>query len=249
MTVSAEWVSLVRSHFPHEEDPDELAAALLANAREGNVHIVIACDKAPKGVYELARSVSAQSHLGFSLDVVEVTPYVPKDGTADVIMFVSNVRLSTEIVARTAVSITFETGTPQPGIKIETTSVEEIEGNLATAAKGDTLKAKGRAWSDDPVVTDLFLLAKQENFNGRFQSRSRKQSAAFNFYVRTTQADGLEGAGVFAQYVDGAKLLRFFLNWAPENLPAAALADFKGELKALFGEAINLDTPAPGGMS
>lgn len=249
--------ALVRSHFPHEEDPDELAAALLANARDGNVHIVIACDKAPKGVYDLARSVSAQSHLGFSLDVVEVTPYVPKDGPADVIMFVPNVRLSTEIVARTAVNVTFETGTPQPGVRIETTSVEEIEGNLATAAKGDTLKVKGRIWSDeeletlflssdDPVVTDLFLLAKQENFNDRFLSRSRKQSAAFNFYVRTTQADGSEGAGVFAQYVDGAPLLRFFLNWAPQSLPAAALADFKGELKALFGEAINLDTPAPG---
>ena len=83
----AEWATLIAGLFPAERDPDELAAALLGNAREGNVHIVVACDKALKGVYEAARSVSAQSHLGFSLDVVEVSPFVPKDGPADRIMF------------------------------------------------------------------------------------------------------------------------------------------------------------------
>jgi len=167
---------------------------------------------------------------------------VPQDGPADAVMFVPNVRLSTKIVARTAVSVT------------------EIEGNLATAAQGDSREAKGRIWSDeeletlflssdDPVVTDLFLLAKEENFNGRFQSRNRKRSAAFNFYVPTRQADGSESAGVVAQYIDGGTLLRFFLDWAPENIPAAALDELKNELKALFGEAINLDTPRPASRS
>jgi hypothetical protein len=57
----AEWAALVRHRFPGEEDVDELAAQMLANAAAGDVHIVIACDKAPKGAYDLARSVSAQS--------------------------------------------------------------------------------------------------------------------------------------------------------------------------------------------
>ncbi len=152
--------------------PTNWPPALRRNATEANVHIVIACDKAPGGVYEQAKSVSAQSHLGFSLDVVEVTPSCPRMGRGDAIMFVPNVRLSTEIVARTAVSITYEAGSPQPGVTIETTSVEEIEENLATAAAGRRPAEPRPHWtdeeieeamlaSDDPVVHDLFLFAKR----------------------------------------------------------------------------------------
>ena len=112
----ADWAAVVRSHFPEEQDADELADAFLKNAAGGNVHIVVACDKAPRGVHELAKSVSAQTHLGFSLDVVEVTPFVRLDGPRDEIMFVPNVRLSTEIVARTAINVRYEAGTPQPGV-------------------------------------------------------------------------------------------------------------------------------------
>jgi hypothetical protein len=252
----ADWATLVSSHFPDEEDPEELAAAFLRNAYDGNVHIVVACDKAPKGVYELAKSVSAQSHLSFSLDVVEVTPYVSKDGPADAIMFVPNVRLSTEIVARTAVTVSYEQGVSQPGVTIETTGVEEIAENLASAAQGQSRQSRGRDWTDreiediflagdEPVVRDLFLFAKQESYNGQFQSKGRKVSAAFNFYARVRRADGSESPNAVFQVVDGASYVRVYMNWAPGAFPERALAECRNDLKELFGDVAKVDSPEP----
>ncbi len=251
-----DWSTLVRSHFPDEDDPDELAAALLANARDGNVHIVIACDKAPKGAYELARSVSAQSHLSFSLDVVEVTPYVRKEGPADTIMFVPNVGLTTEIVARTAVTVSFEQGMSQPGVTIETTSVEEIEDNLAAAAKGSTRASLARnrtdqeiaevfLASDDPTVRDLFLFAQKEGAGGKIQSDAAKVSAAFGYYMRVRKPGGGEGPMMFFNYVDGARKLVIYVKWQPETVPEAVLADYKSDLAAVLGPAFRVEALEP----
>ena len=129
------WVSLVDSLFPDEEDLEELSATLLTNIKTGNIHVIIACDKAPPGLYELAKSVSAQSYLSFSLDVLEVTPFQPNNGAPAEIMFVPYTRLSTEIVARTAITVMHQEGSPKPTVNIETTSIDEIEENIA-AAKG-----------------------------------------------------------------------------------------------------------------
>ena len=252
----ADWTTLVRGHFPNERDPDELSAALLANAHDGNVHIVVACDKAPKGVYELAKSVSAQSHLGFSLDVVEVSPFVPKVGPADQIMFVPNVRMSTDIVARTAISVTYEAGSPKPGIAIETTSVEAIEENLASAAQGTTRQSRARNWtdqetedvflaSDDPTVRDLFLFAKQESFGGQIQANTPRVSAAFGFYMHVRKPNGKDGPLMFFNYVDGARQLVVYVRWEPETVPEAVLSDYKSELKAALGPAFKAEALEP----
>lgn len=250
----AEWAALVRSYFPHEEDADELAAELLANAAAGDVHIVIACDKAPKGAYDLARSVSAQSHLGFSLDVLEVTPYVPEDGPTHTIMYVPNVRLSTEIVARTAVSVSVDAGTRQPVVNVKTTSVEEIVEDLAAAAEGTSRRNKGRMWtdqeiedvfmgSDDPTVRDLFLFAKAEGFGGRFQSDGPKVSPAFGFYLRVRRPSGTEGGSQVFNCVDdgGNAILVYLNNWPAAAVSAADLDAFKADLRALLGAAVNVD--------
>lgn len=124
------WGSVVTSLFPGDEEPEELAATLLSNIRNGKLHIIIACDKAPMGLEELARSVSVQSYLNFSLDVLEITPFISENGFSDQIMFVSSVRLSTKIVARTAITVTYQEGSPEPGVNITTASIEEIEENL-----------------------------------------------------------------------------------------------------------------------
>jgi hypothetical protein len=252
--VEAEWTALVRSHFPHEEDVDELAAEMLANAAAGDVRIVIACDKAPKGAYDLARSVSAQSHLGFSLDVLEVTPYVPADGPIHSIMYVPNVRLSTEIVARTAVSVSVQPGTQRPVVNVETTSVEDIEENLASAAEGRPRQTRGRSWtnkeiedvfmaSDDPTVRDLFLFAKAEGFKGRFQSDGPKVSPAFGFYLRVRRPNGTEGGSqVFNCTDDGGNAILVYLNnWPAAAVSAEDLDGFKADLRALLGSSINVD--------
>ena len=245
----ADWNELIRSHFPDDPQPDELADRLRANAREGNVHIVVACDKAPAGVFELARSVSAQSHLGFSLDVVEVTPFVPKEGPADAIMYVPNVRLSTEIVARTAVSITYPTDSTQPVVNVETTSVEDIEENLAAAQAG-TRRSSGRIWtdqeiedtilaSDNPTVHELYRFAKEEGYGGRIQAAGPRVSAAFGFYMHVLRPDGRDGTLQFFNYVDGARKLVVYVKWPPETVPADVLAEYKSDLKAALGSAFD----------
>lgn len=252
--VEAEWTALVRSHFPHEEDVDELAAQMLANASAGDVHIVIACDKAPKGAYDLARSVSAQSHLGFSLDVLEVTPYVPAAGPSDAIMFVPNVRLSTEIVARTAVTVSVDTGAQQSVVNVKTTSVEEIEEDLAAAGQGAARRSKGRMWSnqeiedvfmasDDPTVRDLFLFAKAEGFKGRFQSDGPKVSPAFGFYLRVRRPNGTDGGSqVFNCTDDGGNAILVYLNnWPAAAVSAEDIDALKADLRALLGPAVNVD--------
>ena len=249
-----EWASLVAGFFPGQEDIEELAATLLANARQGDLHMVIACDKAPNGLYERARSVSAQSHLGFSLDVVEVCPFVRKDGSADTIMFVPELRLSTEIVARTVVTVTDQQGAPLPSVSVTTTSVEAIEENLAAAAQGKTLQSHQRNWSnqeiedvfsanDDPVVHDLFLFAKNEGYHGRIQSQAPKASATFGFYMHVRRQDGSEGVQQFFNCVDGAKKLVIYTKWSPETVPPPVLEAYKSELRAILGP--DIDNPEP----
>jgi hypothetical protein len=143
------WISLMNSLFPGDEEPEELAAALLSNIGTGKIHVVIACDKAPAGLYELAKSVSVQSYLSFSLDVLEITPFLSDNGVADQIMFVPNLRLSTEIVARTAITITYQQGLPEPSVSISTTGIDEIEENLAAVSRGDA------SIEVDPVFSDV----------------------------------------------------------------------------------------------
>lgn len=250
----AEWAALVHERFPEEEDPDELAATFLQNAADANVHVVIACDKVPKGVYELASSVSAQSNLGFTLNVVEVSPFVPRGGPAEAIMFVPSLRLATEIVARTAVSITYDVGSPQPGVTINTTSVEEIEENLAAVAQGETRQNRARSWtdeeieevfmaSDDPVVRDLFLFAKQEGYKGQFQSAGRKVSPAFGFYLAVRRPDGTLYGSQVLNFVDGGKSIGLYLsNWPKGAISDTALAEYKRKLNVLFGPTYTFGT-------
>jgi len=128
-----DFFSLVTTLFEKEEDAEELASTLLSNIKSGNIHIIIACDKVPPGLYELAKSVSMQSVLSFSLEILEVTPFSSNFETSESIMYVPNTRLSTEIVARTAITVTSAQDAPKPNINIETTSIEEIERNLASS--------------------------------------------------------------------------------------------------------------------
>jgi hypothetical protein len=67
---------------------------------------------------------------------MEITPFLSNNTASDEIMFVPNLRLSTEIVARTAITVTYQQGSPQPSVSIQTTSLEEIEENIAATSSG-----------------------------------------------------------------------------------------------------------------
>lgn len=249
-----QWAELVRKHFVEESDPEDLASTLASKARAGDIHIVIGCDKAPQGLYEMARSVSAQSHLGFSLDVVEVTPFVPKDGPAEAIMFVPSVRLATEIVARTAIRVTHAEGTPEPGVNIETTGVEEIAEGLEAAARGATRDNGRRVWTDqeiedamlahdDPTVHELFRFAKAEGVSGRIQSGGRKLDAAFGFYVSVRRPDGSTTANQVFTYMNGRRSVIVYMKWPALAIPEPVFARYRSELRVLFGPIV--DNPEP----
>ena len=250
-----DWLAFVRDQFPADEDPESLAAALLEKMTNGDIHIVVACDKAPEGAVRLAKGVSAQSRLGFSLEVVEVTPYLNAASSSGEIIFVPSVRLTTEIVARTVVTVTSAKGAPAPVVNVETTSIEDIEENIASVARGRT-RGQGKLWtddeieevflgSDDPTVRDLFLFAKTESNGGQFQSNTPKKSAAFNFYVRVRHQSGSEKSNAAFQYVEDTDRLKLYLNWSAYVVPEEAMAAYRDGLAALLGEAIDVSLPEP----
>lgn len=165
--------------FPNEDDTDDLAEVILSNIRAGNIHILIVCDKAPRGLNEIVRGLAAQSALGFILAVLEITPYVKHPSPDSEILFVPFTRLATEIVARTAITLSYPKEGEQPSISVRTTSIEEIEKEIATADEGESRVR--RDWSeaeieeafltgDDPTLRELFLFAKGHSAGGRFKA-------------------------------------------------------------------------------
>jgi hypothetical protein len=257
---NSDWGSFVGALFQKDMDPEELAATLLAKIQTGHIQIVIACDKAPIGLYELAKSISKQSYLSFSLDVVEVTPFIKMESTLydpekeiD-IMFVPYVRLSTEIVARTAISVTFKEGTPQPTVDINTTSMEEIEENIVAAKEG-TQRA-GRKWTDqeveeafisgnDPIAKELFEFVKRYSHNGQFLASGKKQRACFGFYIHGYKPDGSDSRLQAFNYAEGDETMTIFVRMISDIAPPHVLTDYKQGLKGLFGDMINLELKEP----
>ena len=163
-------------------------------------------------------------------------------------------RLATEIVARTAISITYDVGSPQPGVTINTTSVEEIEENLAAAAQGETRQSRARSWtneeiedvfmgSDDPMVRDLFLFAKNEGYKGQFQSSGTKVSPTFGFYLAVRRPDGTVAGCQCLNFGDGGKFIGLYLsNWPEAAISDEVLAGYKRDLNALFGPSITFES-------
>ncbi|MCK9463062.1 MAG: hypothetical protein M0R80_25850 [Proteobacteria bacterium] len=123
---AASWPTLAELLFPEEADPQELAQTLLHRFRNGEIHLVIACDREPTGLRELVEGVASQSALSFGFSVVEVRPYV-SDDKKNGILFFQSTAVETEIVARTAVTVTIERGAPEPGVTVTVDSPKKVE--------------------------------------------------------------------------------------------------------------------------
>ena len=104
--------------------------------RDGELNLVIACDKIPPGLPDVVAGIASQSALGFDLDLVEVVPYVREVSDTAEIMFVPSTRLATEIVARTAVTVTYRQGDARPSTSVELTSLEEVAEGIRNAKSG-----------------------------------------------------------------------------------------------------------------
>jgi hypothetical protein len=243
----AHWVDVVRRHFSNENDVEDLAASLLRRASRGEVHVVVACDKVPFGLREMARSISAQSALSFSLQVVEVTPFVPQDGEAESVMFVPAVRLETEVVAKTVITVQTPEGVPLPNVTIETTRIDEIEENLNAVTQEKPRKRsrtdqelEGEVLaSDDPTVRDLYHFAKSEGYGGLIQSNSPKVSPTFGFYMHVRLPNGGEGPQQCFYCPLGWNRVVIFIKWDPVTIPPDVLEEFKSDLREVLGDAFN----------
>jgi hypothetical protein len=253
---SSTWAAVIQSLFPNENDTDELAEVLLSNIRAGNIHIIIACDRAPRGLIEIVRGVAAQSVLGFNMAVLEATPYVKQDSEDSDILFVSFTRLATEIVARTAITLTYPAEGMKPVISIEATNIEEIERNISSVAEGETRRMGGRDWSDpeieeafltgdDPTLRELFLFAKTHSAGGRFKAPGLKKSAHFAFYVQGRKADGsAHTIQVFNCSADYPRVV-VFLNMTSSIAAPDVFEAYKKKLEAIFGSSIKPDAKEP----
>lgn len=92
------WAELVSSLFPGSPDPERLAKRFVEKFKSAKLDLVIACDRAPRGLSELVSGVVRQSALGeYSFRVVEVMAFAPvSDGTSGSVLFLPRSLIQTE---------------------------------------------------------------------------------------------------------------------------------------------------------
>lgn len=250
-TLQDAWIDLISEKFPDEPHLDELADLLRKRAAAGEVNLVIACDRTPPGVEDVVAGIAKQQTTGFDFDLVEVVPFVREQAGDDEIVFVPSIRLSTEIVARTAVTITYREGDARPTAAVETTTADEIEQAKKKIAGASS---NSRVWppqeveeafrrAEDAVSVELLEFAKRESAEGQYVSPSPKTNPTFGFYVQGRTNEGRSG-----------KLMLFYItlgwddvwfNLARSLASEATSNELDRRLKELFGEEIDLTRNDP----
>ena len=193
------WADVIEKAFPEDSAPDELSTAILERLRRGELNLVIACDKVPSGLPEVVSGIATQRTLGFDLDLVEIVPYAQSVSSQAEVLLVPSTRLATEVVSRTAVTVTYRQGDQQPSTTVQTVSLEDIEESVLAAKRSANPDAK--AWTPaevenefrldgNAVALELLDFAKRHSENGQFIALGKKQNAAFGFNVKGRRDDG-----------------------------------------------------------
>lgn len=133
------WLDLIIRYFPEAAMHDRLAKNLLDRIQAAKLHLVIACDGAPGGLRDVVRAVAGQASLGeFQLHVIEIVPHAC-DGI-DGILLVPRHHMNTEIIARTAVTVTYKASDELPAVSVVASSVDDVEQAIAAVKLGETLR-------------------------------------------------------------------------------------------------------------
>jgi hypothetical protein len=149
------WADFVARTFRNAKTPDLLAAELRRRMRDAELHLVIVCDRAPAGLRDLVRAVAGQAALGaFTLRVVELTPYVAEGVPG--ILLVPAVATRTEIVSRTAITVSYAEE-KQPGVTVVASSAEEVAEAVAEVRAGRTMRPEFAA-----VIAEYDALAPED---------------------------------------------------------------------------------------
>ena len=244
------WPDLVQSLFPDEPNTDELSDELFSHIQNGELNLVIACDKIPIGLPDVVAGIASQETLGFDLDLVEVTPFVEEvKDTADII-FAPSTRLRTEIVSRTAVTVNYRQGDGHPSTTVQTTSLEDIKKNVRTSKSGANPDA--RAWTPHEVEeefrkdgneTALALLdfVKQHSADGEYIDPGKKVGAVFGYWVRGLRKDGTPRRRGIFNSSSGWGEIYIYLHRAEKIVSSEDYDELLRRLKEIFGNDINLD--------
>ena len=246
------WGQLIAELFPNQPDTDELAELLLNRIQQGALNLVIACDKVPPGLPDIVKGVASQSTLGFDLDLVEVVPYVRQENESEIV-FIPSTKLATEIVARTAVTVTYRHGDDQPSTIVETSSVEDIEETI----RGISQNSDKRMWTSqevvdafreegDPTAIELLEFATEHSAGGIFVSPGRKKDATLSFYVEVRQQDGSPRKRCIVGATIGYDCVYIYLTHIREISTPDTHQQFLQRLHQIFGNDVNTQAHTPG---
>jgi len=242
------WPDCVAQMFPGDASPEELANVLRDRMQQGELNLVIACDKVPAGLPDVVSGIASQSTLGFDLDLVEVIPYVKEVNETAEILFVPTTRLETQIVSRTAVTVQYCEGDTQPTTQVQTTSLEDIEENLKGTRR---VHPDARTWTAEetetefrkncpPVTVDLLEFVKQHSHGGEFMTSNKKQNAAFGFYVQGKYKGRTKRLAIFTCVACWDAIYIQLLSADPIATPETR-ASFHDRLRAIFGDAADVE--------
>lgn len=236
------WPDLISHLFPHAADPARIARRILSKFRNQDLLLAIACDAVPIGLRELVAGVVGQTALGeYRFRVIEVAPFVATEGPADVILMPS-VLLETEIVARTAVTVSYQEGQAQPGVAVEVTSLEDAEAHRQAAVA----RAKGRKWDEGSFFenaesrlsaeTLAALRGLYENLKDKYRIKwgSGRTAGSYSPII-----ESISDKTAFSVQSDGL----FFANFGnldPEYAEAA-----KEKLRGIEGVSFNIEASYP----
>ncbi|WP_414433241.1 hypothetical protein [Alcanivorax sp. IL2] len=136
---------LVREVFPKSEYLSSLTAKIRRQLQYGQLHYIIACDRAPEGLATWVASVSQSSTTDFSIRVLEVCPYQQDDAPASLIWFSAPI-IKTETIQRTTIRI--ESPGSQHGLAVNVESEISEEGKVLLGMSG-----RGNRQSNMAVAT------------------------------------------------------------------------------------------------
>lgn len=126
---------LVREVFPKSEYLSSLAAKIRRQLQHGQLHYIIACDRAPEGLATWVASVSQSSATDFSIRVLEVCPYQQDDDPALLIWFSAPI-IKTETIQRTTIRIDDSGGQRGVTVNVESEISEEGKDVLGMNGRG-----------------------------------------------------------------------------------------------------------------
>ena len=179
---------------------------------------------------------------------MEVVPYVQKVEDDAEILFVPSTRLATEIVSRTAVTVSYRPSDELPVASIQTTSLDEIGEAIKLAKRsGDP---DSRTWTPEEVeekfreqgvaeILEFLEFAKQYSADGQYTAAGRKKSPGFGFYVAGTRENGT----ATKLMIVGCNLTwggaYVYLNFAQSITNEATVNELRRRLVETFGVAFN----------